>query len=184
MIGVARPGSQSGFALIAVLGFVLVSTVVGISAYRTIHTDIDYTGRDLQRIRADFAAESAVQWALAEALRMDGDRQPLTRATHDSTGEHPLYTVPPAASDAPRPLLPAELASPQGIEVSRDQEGWIVAEIKGKEKTYSGGKSEILSFKLWYPNDSTVRITGRAQVDGVPSQINFLSKTRDVLTPI
>lgn len=184
MMAFPKRNGQAGFALVAALGFILVLTLIGVSINRTIHTDLDYTGHDLIRIRADFAAESAVQWGLTEVLRTDGGKEPLTRGTHDSTGETALSNFLPGGGKNPARLAPEDMGKYEGTCLSVDANGWIVAKTSIQNETFAGGKSEELSFKIWYPNDSIVRITGRGLIDGVTSEINFLSKTRDVLTPI
>ncbi len=169
---------QSGFALLAVMGFVLVLSLIGVLVVKSVRNDSNLSGRDLSRVRADFAAESAVQWAMTEILRTDGGRGALTMATHDPSGEHPLH------DDGGGRLDASALATPKGIKARLGEDGWIIADFQGKEATFSGGDQESVAFKVWYPDDKTVRISGKATVDGVTSRIHFRSKAEEVMSAI
>lgn len=174
----SRIGGQSGFALLAVMGFLLVLSLIGVTVVKSVRNDSTYSGRDLSRVRADFAAESAVQWAMTEILRTDAGRAALTLSTHNASGDDALPEGHTGRLDA------AALAAPKGVKPRLGEAGWIVAEIKGKEMTFSGGESETVSFKVWYPDDKTVRISGRATVDGITSKVNFRSNSEEVVSPI
>ena len=56
--------------------------------------------------------------------------------------------------------------------------------ITASDKTISGGKDELLAFKAWYPNDTTMRMTGRALVDGSEARLEMESHFKKVPTPI
>lgn len=50
-------------------------------------------------------------------------------------------------------------------------------------KSEHGGGAENLAFKVWYPDDSTLRITGKADVDGATAQLDMVSNLKEVAVP-
>ena len=64
-----RPHSQQGLALASVLGIMIALSLLGTLMFRNVGTDITHSGVNARRIRAEFAAESAIQWGLVEVSR-------------------------------------------------------------------------------------------------------------------
>jgi hypothetical protein len=181
----AHLNGQSGLALATVLSLLIVLSILGSAVYRNVGTDITHSGMNTRRIRAEFAAESAIQWGLVELSRPRKGRLPFTLATHDGDGETRLHGK--AAMDAafgPWPLQTSDFTAFPGAEIGVDKDGWIFMHGTSAEKTISGGKDELLAFKAWYPNDTIMRMTGRALVDGSQAQLELEAHLRKSPAPI
>jgi hypothetical protein len=171
---VAYPGGQSGLALATVLSLLIVLSILGSAVYRNVGTDIAHSGMNVRRIRAEFAAESAIQWGLVELSRPRKGRLPFTLATHDRDGQTRLQgQAAMKAAIGPWPLQSSDFTGFPDAEIGVDGNGWIFMHGTSADKTVSGGNDERLSFKAWYPNDSTMRMTGRALVDGSQAQLEL-----------
>lgn len=174
---------EAGLALASALVLIIVLGLLGSGVYWTTHSDIVRSGRDLRRVRSDFAAESAVQWALLELSRTDGGRTPFTLATHDSSGNSPL----PAMVGGKRNKAvfdPSLLSAYPGRRVEMDPDGWVVSQGFGQQRTFSSGKDELLAFKVWYPDHRTLRISGRGEVEGKSSTMDVLSRLDTAWIPL
>jgi hypothetical protein len=182
MNAIAAGRDQRGFTLAAVLGLVAVLGLLGTVVVRSVGTDITHTGKDSRRIRAELAAESAAQWGLLELARRRDGRFPYTLATHDSGGVARMRgsgSVP--RSDrytGPWPVTAADLIPFPGSRVSIDRDGWAVMRSTAPDLNLSSGDDEELAFKAWYPDDSTLRVTGRASVDGSQASIEVMAVLR------
>jgi hypothetical protein len=180
-----RPvGIESGFTIVAVVGILLVLGLLGSIVYRSVNTDITHSGRDVGRVRAEFAAESAVQWALTEVGRKRPGKQPFTLATHDPDGKTAIPTGDEDEDGAPKQLTPGDVEMLEGAHGGTDKQGWIYQTTTKRELSVSNAEKEILSFKVWYPDDSTLRIQGRGEVDGSTSDVDLMSRLRDIAVPM
>lgn len=169
-----RHGSP-GFSLLTALVLMVVLGILGVVTYRQVNGDIRHAGRDLKRVKAEYLAQTAVQWALG-ALAKPGDTllvRPFTAGTHgmdgttalpDRVGDLPNY-LRIQAGDLSRilPGLPA-----------RDAEGWFIVRNRSPSASLTGAADETLSFKVWYPSRSMVRISGRGRADGVSSTLEMV----------
>lgn len=177
--------TAGGFTLVAVLVMVVVLSLLGTVAMRTVAGDVRHSGKDSRRVRAEYAAESAVQWALSEIGRRRSDQMPYTLATHKEDGVTPMGRrqagISPTSETARLEI--SDLAAFPGAGIERDREGWI--ELQGWDRSHnlSGAEDEVLAFKAWYPNDSTLRITGRAVVNGSQARIELVSTLRISVFP-
>lgn len=177
--------SSAGYALASALGFLVVLSLLGSVVYRSVKTDSLHTGKDSRRVRAEYAAESAVQWGLLELSRIRPGRFPFTLATHGPDGitsfkEYARRAGKAASSDSagPWPLAASDLTPFPGATISLGADGWMTMRNRSPEQAISSGKDELLSFKAWYPNDSTLRITGRSVVDGSKAEMEMQSVIR------
>jgi hypothetical protein len=175
---------QGGLALLGVLGVLIVLAVLGTVVYNSVHTDITHSGREVSRVRAEFAAESAVQWGLAEAARKRPGVEPFTLATHDPSGENALGGSAYDAEGKRIALRSEDVSRTQGAEGGIDKNGWIYQSTHGREASISNSMSETLAFKIWYPDDSTLRIQGRGDVDGSSADVDLVSRIRDIAIPM
>jgi hypothetical protein len=181
----ANGNGQSGLALATALTILIVLTILGSAAYRNVGTDISHSGMNTRRIRAEFAAESAIQWGLVELSRPRKGKLPFTLATHDRDGLTRLHgREAMEAAIGPWPLRTSDFTGFPGSEIGLDDDGWVVMRGTSADKTISGGKDERLSFKAWYPNDSTMRMTGRALVDGSQAQLELEAHLGKSAAPI
>jgi type II secretory pathway pseudopilin PulG len=191
MTGIARNRSQNGFALLGVLGVMMVLGILGVVVYRNVNTDIRHTGNEIARVRAEFAAESAVQWGLAEVARKRPGIEPFTLGTHGPEGEEPLgeggelVEGMDNGGDAKRVKLKAgDVERMEGARGGVDQDGWIYSSVNNRQLSVSNAKSETLAFKVWYPNDSTLRIQGRGEADGNVADVDLVSTIRILAIPM
>jgi hypothetical protein len=185
----ATESSQSGFAMVGVLGIMVVLAILGTAVYRNVNTDISHSGRDVNRVRAEFAAESAVQWGLSEVARKRPGKVPFTLATHASDGIGTMeYAGDTHYSDEESGqttrLTPDQVEFPKGVKGGIDKNGWIFRSTSDPEISVSNAKKEILSFKVWYPDDSTMRIQGRGEVNGSTMNVDLVSRIREVAVPM
>lgn len=174
---------EGGFALIGVLGIMMVLAVLGSMVYRNVNTDITHSGKDVNRVRAEFAAESAVQWGLAEVARKRPGKMPFTLATHAPDGGS-LPADSKTEDGNPRKLNEGDIDFLKGAKGGADQNGWMFQSISNRELSVSSAKREVLSFKVWYPDDSTLRIQGRGEVDGASAQVELMSRIRVIAVPL
>jgi hypothetical protein len=180
--GQHRQLKNQGFALAAVLVFLVVLSIAGSAVYRNVSTDIIHSGKDLKRVRAEYAAESSVQWALAELALTRGSVLPFTLATHASDGNTRLYPGTPPMLAGVKAMKLSDLDEAPGAKLGVDENGWIYSLTTSEEAGTSGGANERLSFKVWYPDDSTVCIKGRGSVDGSQADLDLVSKLTEVAT--
>ena len=186
--GTSAPTAQRGFTLAATLGVIAVLGVLGTVVLRSVRTDIVHAGKDSRRVRAELAAESAAQWGLLELSRRRGNRFPFTLATHDREGDAPLRRAPtgPEADrfTGPWPLAAGDLTPFPGARITIDRDGWAVMRSATPDRNVSGGDEEELAFKAWYPDDSTLRVTGKAVVDGSQGRIEVMATLSQTPLPI
>jgi hypothetical protein len=171
-------------ALLGVLGVLIVLAILGTVVYSSVHTDITHSGRDVNRVRAEFAAESAVQWGLAEVARKRPGAEPFTLATHGPTGESPLGGSAYDEDGRRLTLRSDDISRIQGAEGGIDHDGWIYQTTHGRELSVSNSPTETLAFKVWYPDDSTLRIEGRGDVEGSSADVDLVSRIRDRAIPM
>ena len=162
----------------------MILAVTGSVVIRNVRTDITHSGRDLDRVRAEFAAESAIQWALAELARPRPGELPFSRATHGADGSAQLPEKLENGKANPRKLRPADIAAFPNATTALDRDGWMVQRIPSRSSSITGGADEALSFKIWYPDDSTLRITGRGSVEGTGAEMDLVSVLREVAVPL
>ncbi|MDB5102579.1 MAG: hypothetical protein JWP91_268 [Fibrobacteres bacterium] len=182
-----RDPGQTGFALVGVLGVIMVLAILCTMVYRNVNTDITHSGKDVNRVRAEFAAESAVQWALSEVARKRPGKLPFTLATHEPGGEKVLSSGAITEMGGEGQTAKLDFSDVEILEGARggvDKDGWIYQSTSKKELSVSNAGNEILSFKVWYPNDSTLRIQGRGVVDGSASDVDLVSTIREIAVPM
>lgn len=179
---------EAGFTLAAVLGVIVVLGIMGTVMLRSVRTDITHSGKDSRRIRAELAAESAAQWGLLELSRRRPGRFPFTLATHDRDGISVMRPAPTGPGSeryaGPWPLSAKDLSAFPGAKIAIDRDGWAVMRSTQPGTNVSGGDDEELAFKAWYSDDSTLRVTGRARVDGSQARIEVISSLRTTPQPI
>lgn len=178
---------EKGFTLAAVLGLITVLGIMGTIVVRSVRTDIVHTGKDSRRVRAELAAESAAQWGMLELSRRRPGRFPFTLATHAGDGKAILRAPTGPGSElyaGPWPLTARDLTPFPGATISVDRDGWAVMRSTAPAANISGGDEEELAFKAWFVDDSTLRVTGRAKVDGSQARLEVMSTLRMTPQPI
>lgn len=170
----AQPGDrQGGFAMVIILMLVMVLTVMGSIAVYRVKGEVRHTGRDTNHARAQLVAESAINWSLG-ALAVDRPEVlPFTAATHASNGADPLPDYLENGASNPRKLHSWDVTKLYGTNVQIDTAGWIYEESVDPGTSITGADDEIIAFKIWFPSDSTIRVSGKGTVDGVTSQVEM-----------
>lgn len=115
--------SQSGFAMVGLLGIMVVLSIVGTMVCRNVITDITHPGRDVNRVRAGFAAESAVQWGQAEVVHKRPGKVSFTLATHAANGMGAMDNTGKTYSIETTKLTPDQIEFAQGVKGGVDING-------------------------------------------------------------
>ena len=176
---------QSGYTIAAVLIFLMALTLFGTYAYMNSRTDIKLTQRHYKKVRANFVAESAVNWALAEVSRARGDWVPYTKATHDPSGNFALSDYVGGYRQGRKLKLSEVNAIYPGSMVGLDTNGWISQATTYAANSISGQVPERLAFKIWYPSTpvNTVRVTARGITGTDTVNVEFIGTFNDTFIP-
>lgn len=153
----------------------VVLTLLGTTAIRTVRGEITHTGKDIYHIKAQFVAKSAINWALGFlANDRPGISLANTACTHASNATDKMPDLLPNGANNPRKIHANEVpvVYPGGV-VTIDANGWITQSTTSTSLSFSGTNSETMAFKVWYPTDSTMRVSGKATVKGVSAQIEM-----------
>ena len=153
----------------------VVLTLLGTTAIRTVKGEIKHTGQDIYHIKAQFVAKSAINWALGFlANDRPGISLANTAATHSFNGTELMPDNLPNGTSNPRKIHATDVPVVYpGSAVTIDANGWITSSTTSTSLSYSGTNSESMAFKVWYPTDSTMRVSGKATVKGVSAQIEM-----------
>ena len=165
--------SQAGFTMAVILFMAVALTLVVTLAVHRVKGEVHSTGRDLRHIKAKAVAESAINWAQqALANPKDASQGTFMVATLDSTGKKAL---PDKLEGKPNPakLQPNALVQVYAGETVEAKDGWISHTTKSSKKSLTDSDSETMSFKIWYPDSKTLRITGKGVVEGVQAQVEM-----------
>lgn len=166
--------SQSGFAMVIILMLLMVLTIMGSIAVYTVRGDVSHSGRDSNHARAQMVAESSINWALAALGKERPEVLTFTAATHASNGLDKLPDMLENGGMNNRKLHSWDVTPIYpGVSVSIDKDGWISQKTTDPSKALSGAASEYIAFKVWYPNDSTIRVSAKGKVLEINSQIEM-----------
>jgi Tfp pilus assembly protein PilX len=189
MMAGTPPRGERGFTTAAILMVLVVLAMVGTSVYRNVRTDAKLSGKSATRVKADFLAESAVTWALAEIGRDRGSFVPFTKATHDPTGDTALANTVNGITQG-RKLLTSEVEGVySGVSVtaysSGTYKGWIYQTTTSASASISGKAPETLRFKVWYPSSpaNTVRISAMGVNPSDTARVEFTGTFSNVFIP-
>jgi VCBS repeat-containing protein len=169
----AKGISEAGFAMAIILLLLVVLTVMGSVAVYMVKGEVHHTGQDASHVKAQFVAESAINWALG-ALSIDRPGVlAYTAATHAGNGKETLPDQLENGETNPRKLHTWDVPKVYPGTVYIDEDGWIYERTQDASNSLSGSGDESLAFKIWYPNDSTIRVSGKGTVQGVSSQVEM-----------
>ncbi|MDB5103820.1 MAG: hypothetical protein JWP91_1509 [Fibrobacteres bacterium] len=156
--GPVRSG-QKGIAIVMVLFFLIVATLIGAVAYRKIKAEGSGTVRNANMTKAKFLSEAAVYLGLAVA---QGDF-PYTCVTHAPNGIDPALGADAcAAPDLAK--ITGFYASPL---VRNPSTGWLESSPATPGEALTGSTGEKIAIKIWMPSADTVRVVGRAVFNGI-----------------
>jgi type II secretory pathway pseudopilin PulG len=164
---------QSGFAMASILFVIIVISILGGAALYNVRSDIRYTGLELDRERAHLLAQSAVDWAVREAGKPRNGELPFTKSTHSNTGMDSLPSKLDNGKDNNRKLLISDIDGVFPSDIFFDASGNVKQTNASMHSSLTGAASETISFKIWYPNDTTIRIQGFGSADGAVSKVDF-----------
>jgi Tfp pilus assembly protein PilX len=165
---------QSGFAMVVILMLLMVLTVMGSIAVYSVRGDVSHTGRDSNHAKAQMVAESAINWGLSALAKEKPSVLAFTAATHASNGIDKLPEYLENGVINNRKLHTWDVTPIyEGVTVEIDEEGWISQETISSNLSLTGSSSEYIAFKVWFPNDSTIRVSGKGLVQEIASQIEM-----------
>jgi len=148
------------------MAIILVITLYGTTSFFSVQKDIEHTHRDFDALKAGYVADAAMAWAITVAKQDPA----FTCATHDSTtGLNPFQNV---AGGCANDHFDNFNFKP-GAGITTDN-GWITTTISGTSNTLSGIAAETLKFKIWFPTDSTMRITAQGIVNGETKTVQLI----------
>ena len=182
----ASAKSQAGYTIAVVLITLMILSMLATIALRNTRADVKHASRSLTGIRANFVAESAVNWALGELSRPRGDWVPYSKATHDPTGATPLEKVLEDGSLQGRRLDTTEVFSPySGATIKHDADGWIYAETNTAGSSMSGQVPERMAFKVWYPDTpvNSIRISAKGVAGKDTMRVEFIGNFNNGFVP-
>ncbi|MDB5104390.1 MAG: hypothetical protein JWP91_2079 [Fibrobacteres bacterium] len=166
--------SQSGFAMVIILMLLMVLTVMGSIAVYSVRGEVSHTGRDSNHAQAQLVAESAINWALSALAKEKPNVLAYTAATHAGNGTEILPETLENGQPNNRKLHTYDLTPIYpNVKVNADEEGWIYQQAVDNKTSLSGTSDETIAFKVWFPNDSTIRVTGKGVVGGVTSRVEM-----------
>ena len=168
--------NQRGYTIAIILIVMLVLLSVGSVSMYKVRGDTRHTTRDILQTKAESVAESAVSWAIS-GLAVDRPTVlAYTAATHSNDGVLPLPNYLQNSEVNPRKLHAWEMSSIYGGQVLTDNAGWIYQRTTTVSVSLTRSKDETISFRVWFPNDSTLRVTGKGKVQGVEAQVEMTGK--------
>jgi Tfp pilus assembly protein PilX len=167
-------GAQSGFAMVIILMLLMVLTVMGSVAVYSVRGEVRHTGRDSNHAQAQLVAESAINWALSALSQEKPGVLAYTAATHAGNGTDKLPDYLENGENNNRRLHTWDVVPIYpGVKILNDAAGWITQQTMDNKLTLTGISDETIMFKIWFPNDSTIRVSGKGIVDGISSQVEM-----------
>lgn len=171
-----RGSGQGGYALAAALIFMVVLVMVGSVSMLKVRGELRHTTRDILQTKAQAVAESAVNWAISALSQDRPGVLAYTAATHANDGVQPLADYLQNNEINPRKLHAWDVAGVYGGAAAIDRDGWIFQRTLSPAASLTRSREEVIAFRVWFPNDSTIRVTGRGEVQGVQAQVEMTGK--------
>lgn len=156
-----------------ILMLLMVLTIMGSVAVYSVRGEVKHSGRDSNHARAQLVAESAINWSLAALAVERPNVLAFTAATHAGNGIDKLPEKLENGDLNNRKLHAADVTPIYGTTVILNKEGWIYEETSDAGKSLTGASSESMAFRIWFPNDSTIRVSGKGTVQGISSQVEM-----------
>ena len=175
---------QSGFTMVIILGLLMVLTIMGGVAVHSVRGEVGHAGRDSNHARAQLVAESALNWAISALQKDKPNVLAFTAATHASNGTDRLPEYLENGVLNNRKLHTSDMTALYPTAPYEDKDGWITETTEDPRYSLTGATQEAIAFKIWYPDDSTLRIQGRGDVDGSSADVDLVSRIRDIAIPM
>lgn len=160
-----RGEGQAGMTIVLVLFFLVVATLFGAVSFRKVKGEINDTARNAKVTRAKYVAEAAVYVGLAVVKGTPG----YTCVTHRPDGTT-RATGAGSCAAADLSLIPSLYRSAVGLESGS---GWLIASPADTADALTGSLTERVRVKIWMPAADTVRVVGRASVNGVDQDVQL-----------
>lgn len=161
-----KPGSgQQGMTIVLVLFFLVVATLFGAVSFRKVKGEMNETTQNVKVSKSKYVAEAAVYLGLTIIQGVPG----YTCVTHKSDGST-AATGAGSCADADLTKVPSLYST--GIAVE-NATGWLLASPADTAEALSGNLSERLRVKIWMPHADTVRVVGRATVNGIEQDVQL-----------
>ena len=157
--------NQGGFTIVLVLFFLVVATIFAAVSFRKVKGEVNDTTRNVKVTKSKYVAEAAVYLGLAIIKGVPG----YTCITHDADGTTKA-TGADACKNADLSKIPGVYTS--GVTVESGT-GWLTTAPNDTADALTGTLSERIRIKIWMPASDTVRVVGRATVNGIESDVQL-----------
>ena len=175
---------QSGMTMVIILGLLIVLTIMGSVAVHTVRGEVGHTGRDSNHARAQLVAESALNWAISALQQEKPNVLAFSAATHASNGKDKLPENLQNGISNNRKLHTFDMTPIYPGPVTEDEDGWIHQATLDNKVSLTGSSDEELAFKIWFPNDSTIRVSGKGIVMGVSAEVEMTGNLKYDASPL
>jgi Tfp pilus assembly protein PilX len=175
---------QSGFTMVIILGLLMVLTIMGGVAVHSVRGEVGHAGRDSNHARAQLVAESALNWAISALQKDKPNVLAFTAATHASNGTDRLPEYLENGVLNNRKLHTSDMTALYPTAPYEDKDGWITETTEDPRYSLTGATQEAIAFKIWYPDDSTIRVSGKGSVNGVESQVEMTGNLHYSSSPV
>jgi hypothetical protein len=156
---------QEGMTIVLVLFFLVVATIFGAVSFRKVKGEMNETTQNVKVSKSKFVAEAAVYLGLTIVQGVPG----YTCVTHKSDGS---TRATGAGSCIAEDLTKIPKIYSTGVQVESST-GWLLASPADTAEALSGSLTERLRVKIWMPHADTVRVVGRATVNGIEQDVQL-----------
>lgn len=156
---------QAGMTIVLVLFFLVVATLFGAVSLRKVKGEINGTKQNVMVTRAKYVAEAAVYVGLAVVKGTPG----YTCVTHRPDGTT-RAAGPGSCATADLSRIPSLYRSAVSLESGT---GWLIASPADTADALTGSLTERVRVKIWMPAADSVRVVGRASVNGVDQDVQL-----------
>lgn len=160
----AREG-QAGMTIVLVLFFLVVATIFGAVSLRKVKGDMNDTSRNVGVTKSKYVAEAAVYMGLVIIQGVPG----YTCVTHMADGTT-RATGPGSCAAADLGAVPSVYGTGVTLESAT---GWLITAPADTADALTGALNERIRVKIWTPHADTIRVVGRASVNGVEQDVQL-----------
>ncbi len=143
----------------------LVSTIIGAVSFRKVKGEMNETTQNVKTAKSRYLAEAAVYLGLAVAQGAPG----YTCVTHKPDGTTPA-TGSGSCGSEDLSKMPGIYSG--GISVESGS-GWLLSAPADTADALTGSLTERIRVKIWMPAADTVRVVGRARVNGIDADVQL-----------
>jgi hypothetical protein len=162
---------QGGMAIVMALFFMVVAGVFGFVSYQKVKQDVNETSQNVKLAKSKFASEAAAYMGLGIA-NPEGATAPAC-VTHTSGGKTPATG---SGSCQSTDLTPFERIYAKGALTLDSKTGWLTSKPSDTAEALTGNLKEKLEIKIWQPTPASVRVVGRATVNGITTDMQLFGE--------